>query len=100
MHIVSRQNGSLFYLTDQLCHGAHGTVDTPAAGLEQHHGDEAQDGRGQHNAVKTESKLRHAGVKESTVVSPVPGELKGPQQRDHLPQVLRSGKYQIGVPQH
>ena len=24
---------------DQLCHGAHGAVDTPAAGLEQHHGD-------------------------------------------------------------
>ena len=48
-------------LADQLGHGPHGAVDTPAAGFEQHHGDQAKDGGGQHHAVEPKGKLPTPG---------------------------------------
>lgn len=91
---------AVFGLADQLGHGAHGAVDTPAAGLEEHHGDQAQHGGGEHHAVKAEGKLGHAGVEQGSVVGPVPGQLEGPQQGDHLFEVPGPGKDQPGVPEH
>ena len=84
--------------TYELRHGSHGAVDAPAAGLEEDHGDETQNGGGQHDAVKAEGELGDAGRKESAVIGPVPGQLEGPQQRHRLPQVLDAGKDQISIP--
>ncbi len=91
---------AVFGFADQLGHGAHGAVDAPAAGLEKHHGDEPQHGGGEHDAVETKGELGHAGVEQGAVVGPVPGQLEGPQQGDHLFQVPGPGKDQLGVPQH
>ena len=77
-----------------------GAVDTPAAGLEEHHGDEPQHGGGEHDAVKAKGELGNAGMERRAVVSPVPGQLEGPQQRDRLLEILGPGEHQIGVPQH
>ena len=90
----------IFRLADQLRHGAHGTVDAPAAGLEQHHRGQSKDGRGQHDTVEAEGELRHAGMEQRPVVGPVPRQFEGPQQGDRLFEILRPSKYQIGVPQH
>ena len=45
---------AVFHPADQLRHGTHGAVDTPASGLEKRHGQQAQNGRGEHDAVKAE----------------------------------------------
>ena len=71
-------------LADQLGHGPHRAVHTPAAGLEQHHGDQAKNSGGQHHAVKSKGELRHAGMEECSVIVPLPGQLEGPQQRHPL----------------
>src|SRR5699024_1861481 len=69
---------SVFRLADQLGHRSHRAVDTPAAWLEQHHGNKAQNGRGEHHAVKAEGKLGHAFMKQGSMIGPMPWELKGP----------------------
>lgn len=69
---------------DQLGHGSHGTVYAPAAGLKKHHGNQSQYGRGKHNAVKSEGKLSCAGMKQGSMICPVPRELKGPQKGHSL----------------
>ena len=85
---------------DELGHGAHRTVDAPAAGLEQRHGGKTQHRRGQHNAVKAECELRYAGMEQRAVVGPVPRQFEGPEQRDRLSQTPYTGEHQKGVPQH
>ena len=90
----------MFDLADQLHHGPHGAVDAPAAGLEQNHSDQTQHCGGEHHAVKAEGKLRYPQMEQSSMVSPVPGQLEGPQQGDRLPQIPHTGEHQIGVPQH
>ena len=59
-------------LADQLGHRAHRAADAPAAGLEQDHGKQAEDGGGQHDALKPERELGDAGGKEGSMISPVP----------------------------
>ena len=87
-------------LADQLGHRAHRAADAPAAGLEQDHGKQAEDGGGQHDAIKPKSELGNAGGKEGAVISPVPGQPERPQQSHRLPEVLYAGKNQISIPQH
>ena len=100
----SRNKSALFAaipgLADQLRHGSHRTVDTPAAGFEQHHGKQAQHGGCQHHTVEAKRKLGHAGMEQGTVIGPVPGQLQSPEQGHHLLQILRAGEYQPGIPQH
>ena len=91
---------SVFRFTDQLSHRPHRAIDTPAARLEKDHSNQAQHGGGQHDAVKAEGKLCHTVVKDRSVVGPVPGQLKGPQQRDRLLEVLHSGEHEPGTPEH
>lgn len=91
---------AVFDPADELCHSSHGTVHTPAAGLEQNHGDKSKYGGGQHNAVKAKGKLGNARVQDGSVVCPVPGNLKGPDQLNDLCQVLGAGKHQPGIPEH
>lgn len=91
---------SAFRPANQLRHGAHGAVDAPGTGLEQNHGEKAQRGGGQHHAVKAEGELGHAGMDQGSVIRPVPRQLEGPQQCDHLAKVLDPRENQIGIPEH
>ena len=63
---------------DKLGHGAHRAVDAPASGLKQSHGNKAKDRGGQHDAVKAKRELGCSRVEQGSVISPVPGKLKGP----------------------
>ena len=97
---IMRSLVSLFCFADQLSHGPHRAVDAPAARLEQHHSNKAQHRGCQHHAVETKGKLSHAGMEQSSVIGPIPRKLEGPEQRDHLPEILRSGKNQVCIPEH
>ena len=55
---------------NQLGHGPHGAVDAPAARLEQNHGDQTEDGGGQHHTIESEGKLRHTGMEQRPVIGP------------------------------
>ena len=90
----------VFCFADQLGHGAHRAVDAPGAGLEQEHGHKAQHRGGEHHAVEAEGELDRPRVESAAVVGPVPGELEGPQQGDHLTQILGPGKDKISIPEH
>lgn len=70
---------AIFQLADELGHGSHGAVNTPAAGFEQHHGDKPQHRRSQHHAVKTECELGDSRMKQRTVISPIPRQLESPK---------------------
>ena len=63
---------------DKLGHGSHRTVDAPASGLKESHGNQAEDRGSQHNAVKAKGKLGCSRVEDGSVIGPVPGKLKGP----------------------
>ena len=91
---------SVFCFTNQLGHGTHGAVDTPASRFIQDHGEKPQDGRGQHNTVKPESKLYGARVEPGAAVSPMPGEFERPQEGCHLFQIPGASKDQISIPKH
>ena len=54
----------------------------------------------QHHTVESERELRNARMQQRPVIRPMPRQLKGPQQRHRLPQILHTGKNQIGIPQH
>ena len=73
---------------DQLGHGSHGAVHTPAPGLEQHHGNQSENSRGQHHTVETERKLCHAGMKQRSVICPMPRQFERPQEGDNLLQSI------------
>ena len=90
----------VFDPADQLGHGPHGAVDAPAPGLEQHHRNEAQDGGGEHYAVKAKGELGYARMEQRPVIGPAPGQLEGPEQSHGLSQLLSSGKDQICNPEH
>lgn len=89
-----------FCFADQLSHRSHRTVDTPASGFEQYHGNESKYSRGQHDTVKTEGKLSNTGMQQRAVISPLPWKFKHPQKCYHLLQVLCTSEYQIGIPEH
>ena len=89
-----------FSFADQLGHGSHRAVNTPAPRLKQRHSDQAQNGGSQHYAVKTESKLRGARVEQGSMIGPVPGQLKGPEQRNSLLKISGSGKHKVSIPEH
>ena len=93
-------NLSVFCFADKLSHGAHGTVDTPGAGLKQYHGDNPQNGGGQHDAVEAKGKLGSSRRKPGLMVGPVPGNPEGPQKRHSLSQLSCAGEHQPGVPEH
>ncbi len=67
----------------ELGHGAHRTVYAPGSGLKEHHGKKSQYGGSKHDAVKAKGKLRNAIGKQGAVISPVPGQLKRPEQCDY-----------------
>ena len=77
-------NLSVFCFADKLSHGAHGTVDTPGAGLKQYHGDNPQNGGGQHDAVEAKGKLGGPQGKAGAVIGVLPGQAEGPQHCDCL----------------
>ncbi len=91
---------AVFRLADELGHGSHGTVNTPAAGLEQDHCDKSQYRGCQHHAVKAEGELGCAGMEQRAVIGPVPRQLECPEQRDNLPKIPGSRKNQICIPEH
>lgn len=81
-------------------HGTHGAEGAPGAGLIQGHGDEAQQQRGEHQAVKAEGELGHPVGERSGGVGPAPGDPEGPEELNGLPQGLSARGHQIGLEQH
>ena len=72
----------VFCFADELRHGAHRAVDAPGTGPEQRHRDQAQDGRGEHHAVKPKGKLCYPGRANGDSMGPFPGQADAPQQLD------------------
>ena len=87
-------------LADELGHGPHRAVDAPAAGFKQGHGDQTKNCGGQHDAVKAKCKLGNPRMKQGSMVGPVPGQFKGPQECDYLFQASDVCENQISIPQH
>lgn len=85
---------------DQLGHGAHGAVDAPGAGTEEHHRHQTQHRGGEHHAVKAKGELCHPGGQNGPVIGPVPGQPEGPQQRHRLAQLPLPGKDQVSGEEH
>ena len=88
-HLKKRKKvlSAVLCLTDQLGHGPHGAVNAPASGLEKDHGHQAKDGGGQHHAVKAKGKLGRSSMEPGPMIRPVPGDLKGPQERHRLREI-------------
>ena len=63
---------------DKLGHGSHRTVDAPASGLKESHGNQAEDRGSQHNAVKAKGKLGCSRVEDGSVIGPVPRQPERP----------------------
>ena len=85
---------------DELCHGAHRTINTPAARLKQNHGNKAKNGGCKHNTVEAKGKLSNARMNEGSVICPMPGDFKSPKKSHNLSKILCAGKYQVGIPEH
>ena len=75
---------SVFSFANELSHGSHRTVNTPAAGSEQYHGHKPQYGGCEQHTVKTEGKLGDSFMEQSSVISPMPWQSEGPQECDCL----------------
>lgn len=87
-------------LTDSLGHGPHGAECTPGPGLEKRHDDQADQQRGQHQAVKAKAELRGPIRDHAGRIGPPPRDTERPEKFDRLPQVGRSGAHQPGLKQH
>ena len=85
---------------DKLSHGAHRTINTPATGFKQNHGNKPKNGGGEHDAVESKGKLSNTGMDESAVICPMPRNFKSQQKSNNLLEILRAGKYQPGIPEH
>ena len=86
-------------LADQLRHGAHRAVDTPAARFEEKHCDHAQGRGGEHQAVEAVGELSGPGRGRS-VVRPLPGQFEGPEEFNELAEFFCSRKDLPAVPEH
>ena len=69
----------VFQLANPLRHGSHGAEGTPCTGLVEHHDDEADEQRGQHEAVKAEAELGYPVCHRSGSVGPAPRHTEGPR---------------------
>ena len=83
-----------------LRHGSHGAEGTPCTGLVEHHDDEADEQRGQHEAVKAEAELGYPVCHRSGGVGPAPRHTEGPEQLNGLPQGRSTRSDQICLKHH
>lgn len=86
-------------LVDALGHGAYGAKYAPGTWLVEIHGHDADDGRRQHEAVKTKGKLDNPVRKTSNFRSG-PGHFEGPQKGNNSLQVRTSLKNKVSVENH
>ena len=90
----------VFQLANTLGHSPHGAESAPCTGLVEHHDDEADEQRGQHQAIKAEAELCHPIRHRPGGVSPAPRHTEGPEQLNGLPQGRSTGSDQIGLEHH
>ena len=90
----------VFQLANTLGHSPHGAEGAPCTGLVEHHDDEADEQRGQHQAVKAKAELGHPVRHRPGGVGPVPGHPEGPEQLNGLPQGRGPRRHQIGLEHH
>lgn len=81
-------------------HGSHRTKRTPCAGLVEHHNDQTQQQRGQHEAIKAKAELRHPISDCTGCISPAPWHTECPEQLNGLPQGCSTRSDQIGLERH
>lgn len=89
----------MFPAADELRYRAHRAINAPGTRLEQQQRDDTENAGGQHDAVKSKSKLRDPWLR-TAAVSPVPWYVKSPQQADCLMKIDSMGKDQVGRNQH
>ena len=89
-----------FHLTDHLGHGAHGTEAAPGSGFEQGVYNQTNNGRGQHQTVKSETELGDPVRRGAGGVSPSPGDAEHPQQLERFLQTVCAGGHQICLEDH
>ena len=75
-----------FTFADKLCHASHGAYNAPGTRLIQQHQNKAQNGGGEHHAVKAERKLSNPR-RNGNRVRLIPRQAESPQQSDHLLQI-------------
>ena len=85
---------------DALGHGAHGAEGAPGSRTVQAHDDQANQKRGQHQAVKAEAELSCPVGYRSRGIGPAPGNTDGPEQPERLPQALSAACHQPGLENH
>lgn len=90
----------VFQLANTLRHRSHRTKCTPGTRPEENHGEQAQQQRSQHQAVKTEAELRHPARRQASRISPSPRHFDRPKQFNHFSQGIRPGKNQISLKYH
>ena len=67
---------------------------------DRHHDDEADEQRGQHQAIKAKAELRHPISDCTGCVSPAPWHTECPEQLNGLPQGRGPRRHQIGLEHH
>ena len=90
---------AVFPAADELRYRAHRAINAPGTRLEQQQRNDTENAGGQHDTVKSKSKLRDPWLR-TAAVSPVPGYVKSPQQADCLMKIDSMGKDQVGRNQH
>ena len=75
---------SFLYPADHLSHRSHRAVYAPGTRAEQDHRNGAQDGGGQHDAVKSERKLLYPIRNIQVSACEMPWNFKGPKHSNHL----------------